>query len=179
MTRKVLPIVVLVAVVVVAGYLFIKDVTTTEEERVWSVIDSLISHLEGDSPQWNVLRIRDHLSDAYRHRGEDVGVAIDKQTAVAYIYRLKVSGSYSDFRVDIEEKKITVNGDTARVDLTGRVTAAKEGTPAERVEVMTARGWNRVMIDLAKEDGDWMVTGSERLRHTLTERNEGEREGVH
>ena len=156
---------------IVAAYFIVKHLTRTEEERVRSVVTGLTSDLEKNNLPLCVWGMRAKLSEKYRHRGERTSITIDKQLALAYVVQLKQQLAYEDFKVEIREMKVTLDADakTARVEVTGRITAAKKGKPEERVELMTEPGQNKAIVDLAKEDGDWMVVGSERVQHKLAD----------
>ncbi len=159
-----------VAVVVAVGgpgYFLVSRCLTTEADRVRSVIDSLVSNLESENVGWALLRIRGHLSESYKHHGESTSITIDKAVALRFIGRLKQR--FKNFNGHTRELRVSVSGETARADITGRITAAKTDKPQERVEVMTEPGLNRAIIDFAKEEGDWVVTGSERVSYKLAE----------
>ena len=164
MTRRILLVAALVAAAVVA-YLAVNRLTTTDEERVREVIEGVISDLENDNIGSALLGIRDALSDSYRHRHERGDVTVDKQVAVRFVTTLKQR--FVDFEVDVRKMSVSVSGDTAKVTLTGRVTAAKKGKPGERIEVLTQPGHNGALLHLAKENRGWLITGSEQLRRDL------------
>ncbi len=151
----------------VAAYFLVRHLTRTDEDRVRAVITGLISDLATDNPLLSTWGIQRKLSDKYVHRGEEV--PIDKELTISYIMALKQNHGYIDFKVHIIELKITVNADakTARAEITGRVTAATKTKPDQRIEIMTQPGLNKAIIDFAKEDADWLVTGSERIRYDL------------
>ena len=140
---------------------------TEEEDRVRAVVDTLIVQLESDNVTWSVLRIRDLLSEKYRHHGEGAGGAIGKAFALRFVTGLKQQSA--GLKAEISKMTVFVSGDTAKVDITGRVMARQRGEAGKWAEVMTKGGKNRVIIELEKEDGDWMVVGSQRLSHKLTE----------
>jgi len=158
------------AIVAAAIYYVNKRYFTAEEEHVRAVIETVISHMESDNATWSVMRIRDQLSDKYRHYGEGSSTAIGKALAVRFVTGLK--HRYVGFEAEVHAISVSVDGDTAQVEMIGRVTAAPKSNPEKRVEVMTERGKNRVLIELEKEDGDWMIVGSERLSHELGEASE-------
>ncbi len=145
---------------------FVPNWLRGDEARVRAVVNGLISSLQQDNLYLSLLGIQSRLSDNYEHKGEDIPMRLDKQQALLYVGTLKQRLNYVDFRVDLwEPMKITLTGNTARVELTGRITAAKEGSATERVELMTERGMNRAVLTLAKEDGSWKVVASERMKH--------------
>lgn len=167
MFKRIMLGLVVLAIAAAAVYFVNTRYFTPEEEHVRAVIETVISHMESDNATWSVMRIRDQLSDKYRHYGEGSSTAIGKAFAVRFITGLK--HRYVGFEVDVHAMTVSVSGDTAQVELIGRVTAAPKSNPEKRVEVMTKRGRNRVLIELEKEDGDWMIVGSERLSHELGE----------
>ena len=156
-----------VAIVAVGVYIIDSRYFTPERERVRAVVNTLISHLESDNVVWSVDRIRARLSEKYRHHGGGGGVTIDKALASQFVMTLKQR--FVGLKAEVQMMTISVSGDSAKVEILGRVTAEQRGAPGKPVEVMTDRGRNRVVIELRKEDGDWMVVGSERLSHTLPE----------
>lgn len=160
MTKRMMFWVIVVIVIGAGMYRILMRYLMSDEARVRSVIESVISGLEKDNVVVSILSIRGHLSKDYRHRGE--GIQIDKQSVVRYIGWLKQSMGYVGLKVERSEMSVTVTGDTARVEMIARVTAVRKSQPGERIEVMTAPGRNRAIIDLVKEDGEWMIVGSER-----------------
>jgi hypothetical protein len=165
MVKRILLGLAAVAIVAAGVYIVNSRYFTPERERVRAVVNTLISHLGTDNVVWSVNRIRARLSDKYRHHGEGGGVTIDKALASQFVMSLKQR--LVGFKADVEVMTISVSGDSAKVEILGRVTAGQRGAPGKRIEVMTDKGRNRVVIELQKEDGDWMVVGSERLSHTL------------
>lgn len=160
MTKRMMFWVLVVVVIAVGIYRVFVRYLTSDEARVRSVIESVISGLERDNVYVSILSIKDHLSKDYRHRGE--GVQIDKQSAIRYIGWLKQSMGYVDLKVERREMSIKVTGNTARVEMIARVTAARKDRPDKRAEIVTEPGRNRAIVNLAKEDGEWMIVGSER-----------------
>ena len=152
--------IVLVLAVVIPVYFFIRGYLRTERARVQRVIDAVASSLERENVWLSLHGIFKHVSGGYRHRegGREVG----KQEALVAVCSYKQQ--YEQFRVELKDIDITVIADTARVTLTGRITAAKRGSPGKREELITRGGWNRAVIYFEKEDGEWLVTGSERRR---------------
>jgi len=171
MVKRILLGLVLVGILAGGVYYVKSRYFTEEEDRVRAVINSLISHLESDSVAWSVLRIRDQLSEKYRHHGERAGVAIGKAFAVRFVTGLKQRSA--GLKTEVNEMTVFVSGDTAKVEIIGRVMARQKGEAGKWTEVMTKGGKNRVIIELEKEDGDWMVVGSQRLSHALTESLDG------
>jgi len=166
MTRKILFWTVAALVIVVLAHFVIKEITMTEEDRVRSVLDSLISGIESNSGLVCQTRLMDNLSLDYAHRGERTDITIDKALAIRYLVGLKQQ-SYADFQVEVRDIQITVTGETARCVLTGRVTAALKDKPGERVELLTVGGFNRAITDLAKNGDRWQVIASQRIQHEL------------
>lgn len=164
MIKKMLFWTVVVLVMAVLAHFVIKEITTTEEDRVRSVLDSLISGVESNSSLVCQTRLMDNLSLDYVHRGERADITIDKALALRYLVGLKQQ-SYKDFQAEIRDMQITVTGQTAHCVLTGRVTAALKDKPGDRVELLTVGGFNRAIIDLAKENDRWQVIGSQRVEH--------------
>ncbi len=167
MIKRILPGLAAVAIIVVGVYIVNSRYFTPERERVRAVVNTLISHLESDNVVWSVDRIRARLSDKYRHHGEGGGVTIDKALASQFVMTLKQR--FVGLKAEVQMMAISVSGESAKVEILGRITAGQKGAPGKRIEVMTDKGRNRVVIELQKEDGDWMVVGSERLSHTLPE----------
>ncbi len=165
MAKRILAVIVLLAVVSGAAYFVYNRYFVPEQERVRGVAESLIKHLTSDNVTYSALRIRDHLSKTYRHRGEGTNVTIDKPFVVRYVATLKQR--FTDIEVEVVEMNVTVLGGSATVDLVGRVTAADKS--GKRIEILTAPGRNRVRLELEKEDGDWLVVSSRRLAHDLDE----------
>ena len=157
-----------VALAVFGAAYWLKEYLASDEQRVRSAVNGLISDLETNMVPLSIMGIRGRLSERYEHRGERVGMNINRELALAYVYGLKQNLGLVDFKVDVREMKVTITGKTARVELTGRVTAASKGSPDKREEVLTEPGMNRAIIDLVKEDNGWKVTGSERVRYELT-----------
>ena len=155
------------AIVAVAAFFIIRHLTTTEEGRVRSAVNGLISDLEKDNVYLCMWGLKYSLSDKYVHEGENVDFKIDKDLALQFIAHLKATLGYVDFKVEIMEMTVTLDGDAARVVVTGRITAAREDKPDERIEVMTDGGHNKAVLDFRKEGGDWMVVRSERLKYDL------------
>jgi hypothetical protein len=157
-----------VVAILAGGVWHVKNRYFTEEEaRVRAVIDSLISHLEGDNLLWDVDQIRNHLSEKYCHRGENAPFEITKWRAGRAVAARR--HQYAQLKVEISTITVSVSGDTATVDLTGRVMARQKGTADKWIEVMTGGGKNRVIIELEIEDGDWKVVSSQRLSYALPE----------
>ena len=151
----------LILALALTAFFVIRHMTRTDEQRVRGVIDSLINNLESSNIYRCMWGMRRHLSARYVHRGENADVVIDKQLALAYIEQMKTE--YTDFKVEVDRLDLTLSGDTARVIVTGRITAVRSDDASHRrVEVMTD-GHNMAVIDLKKEEGDWVVIGSERL----------------
>ena len=170
MFKRIMLGLVVLAIVAAAVHYVNKRYFTAEEEHVRAVIETVISHMESDNATWSVMRIRDQLSDKYRHYGEGSSRTVGKAFAVRFVTGLK--HRYVGFEVEVHASSVSVAGDTAQVEMIGRVTAAPKSNPQKRVEVMTERGRNRVLIELAKEDGEWMIVGSQRLSHELGEASE-------
>ena len=164
MLKRILLVLLLAAACVVAGYHVYGRYFTPERERVQRVIGRLITHLESDNVLVSVPRIRGLLSDKYRHRGEGTEMAIDKVLAIQYLMGLKQR--YSGFEVEVQGLTVTVLGNSATVDIIGRVTAKRS---SRRIELLTDGGHNRARIELEKEDGDWIVVSSRRLAHHLND----------
>ena len=78
----------------------------------------------------------------------------------------------AELKVEVGEMTIFVSGDTAKVDITGRILAKQKGKTGKWTEEMTERGKNRVIIELEKKDESWIVVSSERLSHTLPKSSE-------
>jgi hypothetical protein len=152
----------------IAAYFIIRTLTRTDTDRVRGVVSDLVSSIETDSIPRCMWGLRAGLSSKYVHRGEGTDQPIDKEIALAYVLNLKEDQEYVAFKVDIREMSVSVTGDTARVDITGRITAARKSNPTQRVELMTD-GHNKAVIDLKKEDGEWTVVGSRRLPCVLPE----------
>ncbi len=152
--------IVLVLAVVIPVYFLIRGYFRTERERVQRVIDAVASGLERENVWLSLHSIFEHVSDSYRHNEgrREVG----KQEALVAVRGYKQR--YVEFRVELKDIDITVIADTAKAELTGRITAAKKDDPEKRIELITRDGWNRAVIYFEKEDGEWLVTGSERLR---------------
>jgi len=159
--------VVLVIAVLVAATVVVRRAMRSEEELVRSAVLGLIADFESNNVLLGLDGIKDRLSKDYLHQGERADYAIDKQMALAYLYRVKTQMNYTDFRVEVRELKVSVLGPAATADFIGRITAARRGTPEERRELMTEPGRNRALLDLKKEDGRWLVSGSRRVEHRL------------
>jgi len=151
---------VIAAVVLGTAYQVLTRYLRSDEERIRRVIAKVISAVETDNPQLSVFSLRGYLAKDYGHRGEMI--AVDRQTALRYLGGLKQAG-YVDFQVEIRDLDVTIDGETARAEFAVRVTAAKKGSPEKRVELLTRRGLNRGVVDFVKDEGDWLVAGSERV----------------
>jgi hypothetical protein len=167
MLKRIILGVLILGTVAASGYYVATRYLVSDEDKVRSTVHSLISNLERENRFVALLGIERRLSGDYRHIGE--GRTIDKPLALRFLSGLKQR--YTDFCVEVREMTVTVDGDTAEVVITGRVTAAPEGDSERRTEVMTDPGRNRAVIQLAREDAEWKVVQSERVQFRLDDDN--------
>ena len=158
--RKVIRLI-LVFVAAVIVFFVVRHLLQTDRDRIQAVIDKGIAAIESDSPLIVQTRLMDCLSDNYRHRGERVGMTIDRAVASQYLLGIKQSG-YSDFQVEVKTLRIEITEDTARAEITGRITASNAANPGERTEVLTDGGRHKAVLEFRKEEEGWRIVSSER-----------------
>jgi hypothetical protein len=163
MIKRILLWVVIVAIAAGLTYYIAVRFLTSEEDRVRDVIEGMITNAESDGGNFAMFRIQAELANNFKHH--DRGVAISKPMVVRALGALL--SRYTNVDVQVAEMTVQIQGETAEVILTGRVTAALRTAPGGQVEVMTRHGHNRVEIRLRKIDGDWKVTRSQLVPHEL------------
>lgn len=113
------------------------------DEQILRLIDESIEAVE----EGEVGDLMDRVSDAYQGQGGD------RRELRSYMTALLFRGGVD---VSVLNQQIEINGETARVEMKvvlvrGGLSGAAEGDVGART----------VFIDLAREDGDWMVIGSQ------------------
>lgn len=170
MTLKNIIIVVTVILLAVMGWSVYNSMFSSDEGEIRELIDDIISDAQGDNNMIMAVQLQRRFSPNYRHDagGETGGYVIDRSVVIEFLIHQK--GQVDDMRIELaEEPVIKVDGETAEAILIGKVTAARKGNPAERFEIMTGPGWNKCILNFAKEDGTWVLTRSKRVEHTLGE----------
>lgn len=64
----------------------------------------------------------------------------------------------SSLELDLQEAQVTIEGDTARVQVTGSGLGSVTGRQGQFLEIHSG------VITLARENGDWLITGATHLR---------------
>jgi len=136
-----------IVAVVVAVTLLVWLVGRGPEPGPEAQIQKLIDESIEDVEEGEVGDLMDRVSDSYRGQGGD------RRELRSYLTALLFRGGVD---VKVLSHQIAVTGETARVEMElvlvrGGLGGAMEGDVGART----------VRLDLAREDGDWKVTGSE------------------
>jgi hypothetical protein len=138
---------VLIAAVVVALTLLVWLVGRGPEPGPEAQVQRLIDESIEDVEEGEVGDLMDRVSDSYKGQGGD------RRELRTYLTALLFRGGVN---VSVLNHQIEINGETARVEMKvvlvrGGLSGAAEGDVGART----------VVLDLAREDGDWMVVGSQ------------------
>lgn len=137
----------LIAAVVVALTLLVWLVGRGPEPGPEAQVQRLIDESIEDVEEGEVGDLMDRVSDSYKGQGGD------RRELRTYLTALLFRGGVN---VSVLNHQIEINGETARVEMKvvlvrGGLSGAAEGDVGART----------VVLDLAREDGDWMVVGSQ------------------
>lgn len=137
----------LIAAVVVALTLLVWLVGRGPEPGPEAQVQRLIDESIEDVEEGEVGDLMDRVSDSYKGQGGD------RRELRSYLTALLFRGGVN---VSVLNHQIEINGETARVEMKvvlvrGGLRGAAEGDVGART----------VVLDLAREDGDWMVVGSQ------------------
>lgn len=164
-TKKIVYRTIFFALMAIVTFFIIRHFLMTEEDRVRSVLRSLISGVETNNIALGTVKLEHGISVDYAHRGEYIVVSgdINRSTLIGFITQLKRDLNYVDIRVELTDTKIEINGDDATVTVRGHVTAARREDPKKRFELTESSAANGAILVFHKDRGRWLLTASQRI----------------
>jgi hypothetical protein len=140
----------LVGLVVLAGLLLLR---TGEADVILAQLQQLREQAGITAPESGI----EQLARANRIAGFFSETAIaSRQELIRQIIMLRAR--LASLELDLQEVQVHIDGDTARVQLTGSALGSLTGQQGQFLEIHSG------IITLAKENGDWLITGARHLR---------------
>ncbi|MEE9422061.1 MAG: nuclear transport factor 2 family protein [Gammaproteobacteria bacterium] len=154
------------ALVMLAGFLFLHK---SETEKILSLLEEIRSHTEINVAESGIIQAT---------RAKKIGQLFNEQTtynltnAGYSIYKigsrqeliqpiLKGRASLSSLKLELKNPQVTINGDTASVEVTGKALGSSRNSEGQFLEI------HRIEIQLDKSEDNWLIKS---MRHIHDER---------
>jgi hypothetical protein len=160
------------ALVMLTGFLFLHK---SETEKILSLLEEIRSHAEVIEPENGIIQasqakiigqlFNEQTTYNLTNAGYQVYEIGSRQELVQTI--LKGRASMSSLILELENPKVTINGNTASVEITGNALGSSRNNEGQFLEI------HRIEIQLDKSEDNWLIKS---VRHVRDERQKTDSE---